>query len=149
MAMSGVPTGRGKCPGSTARRPWPRPNGFSLIEALVALVLISIAALALAGEISLSMASHHMGTEQSRAISLAVQKMEELKPKPAAQVVDEPQTAVNALGEEGSGPYVRWVDVVDGGAGQDTKTVRVFVEYGAGRFGRRTVDLYTIIYTGN
>ncbi len=147
--MSGVPTGRGKCPGSTAGQPRPRPNGFSLVEALVALVLISIAALALAGELSLTIASHHMGTEQSRAVSLAVQKMEELKPRPAAQVVDEPKKAVNALGEEGSGPYVRWVDVVDGGAGQNTKTVRVFVEYGAGRFGRRTVELYTIIYAGN
>ncbi len=93
--MSGVPTGRGKSPGSTAGQPRPRPNGFALIEALVALVLISIAALALAAEISLTMASHHMGTEQSRAVSLAVQKIEELKPKPAAQVVDEPQTAIN------------------------------------------------------
>ena len=147
--MSGVPTGRGKCPGWTAGQPRRRPNGFSLVEALVALVLISIAALALAGEISLTIASNHMGTEQSRAISLAVQKMEELKPRPAAQVVDEPKKAVNALGEEGSGPYVRWVDVVDGGAGGGTKTVRVFVEYGAGRFGRRTVELYTIIYAGN
>ena len=147
--MSSVPTGRGKSPDSTAGQPRPRPNGFSLVEALVALVLISIAALALAAEVSLTMASNHMGTEQSRAVSLAVQKMEELKPRPAAEVVDEPQTAINKLGEEGSGPYVRWVDVVDGGAGEDTKTVRVFVEYGAGRFGRRTVDLYTIIYAGN
>ncbi len=147
--MSGVPTGRGKSPSSTAGQAMPRPNGFSLVEALVVLVLISIAALALAAEVSLTMASNHMGTEQSRAVSLAVQKMEELKPKPAAQVVDEPKKAINALGEEGSGPYVRWVDVVDGGAGEGTKTVRVFVEYGAGRFGRRTVDLYTVIYAAN
>ncbi len=147
--MSGVRTGRGRSPGSTAGQPRPRPNGFSLIEALVALVLISIAALALAAEVSLTIASNHMGPEQSRAVSLAVQKMEELKPKPAAEVVDEPKKAVNALGEEGSGPYVRWVDVVDGGAGGGTKTVRVFVKYGAGRFGHRTVELYTIIYAGN
>lgn len=145
--MSGSLKGQRTPVVSTKRRP--RPNGFSLVEALVALVLISIAAFAIAGEASLSMASNHLGTEQSRAVSLAVQKMEELKPKPPAEVVDEPKKPINELGEEGSGPYVRWVDVVDGGAGQGTKTVRVFVEYGAGRFGRRTVELYTIIYAGN
>ena len=131
---------------ATGRRP---PNGFSLLEALIAIVLVSIAALAVAGEISITMASSHMGTEQSRATALAVQKMEELKPLPADEVVSESKKSVNALGEEGPGPYVRWVDVQTGGAGGGTKIVRVFVEYNTGRFGRRTVELYTIIYAGD
>ena len=126
-----------------------RPNGFSLVEALVALVLISIAALGIAGELSLTQGSSHMGTEQTRATSLAVQKMEELKPMLPNEIVAEPKKQINAKGEEGSGPYVRWVDVTDGGAGTGTKTVVVSVEYGAGRYGRRTVELYTIIYAGN
>ncbi len=89
-----------------------------------------------------------MAGEQSRAVSLAVQKLEELKARPADEVVDEPKKAINALGEEGSGPYVRWVEVEDDGAGGGTKTIRVSVEYGAGRFGRRSVNLFTIIYAG-
>ncbi len=125
------------------------PNGFSLIEALVAIVLISIAAVALASEVSLTMASNNMAGQQSRAVSLAVQKLEELKALPIDQVVSESKKTINALGEEGSGPYARWVQIVDNGAGSDTKTIQVFVEYGAGRWGRRTVDLFTVVYAGD
>ena len=124
-------------------------NGFSLIEALVAIVLISIAAVALASEVSLTMASNNMAGEQSRAVSLAVQKLEEMKALPVDQVVSESKKAVNKLGEEGAGPYARWVEVVDNGAGNGTKTIQVFVEYGAGRWGRRTVDLFTVVYAGD
>jgi prepilin-type N-terminal cleavage/methylation domain-containing protein len=124
-------------------------NGFSLIEALVAIVLISIAAVALASEVSLTMASNNMAGQQSRAVSLAVQKLEELKALPIDQVVSESKKTINALEEEGSGPYARWVQVVDNGAGSDTKTIRVFVEYGAGRWGRRTVNLFTVVYAGD
>ncbi len=132
-----------------ARRDRCGPNGFSLIEALVAIVLISIAAVALASEVSLTMASNNMAGQQSRAVSLAVQKLEELKALPIDQVVSESKKTINALGEEGSGPYARWVQVVDNGAGSDTKTIQVFVEYGAGRWGRRTVDLFTVVYAGD
>lgn len=126
-----------------------QPNGFSLVEALVALVLVSVAALALAGELSLTMASNNLAGEQSRAVSLAVQKLEKLKAKPADEVVSETKTAIDELGVEGSGRYARWVEVVDNGAGSNTKTVRVFVEYGAGRWGRRTVDLFTVVFAEN
>ncbi len=126
-----------------------RPNGFSLIEALVAIVLLSIAALALASEVSLTMASNNMAGEQSRAVSLAVQKLEKMKALPIDQVVSESKKAINALGEEGSGSYARWVEVVDNGAGSGTKTIQVFVEYGAGRWGQRTVDLFTVVYAAD
>lgn len=112
------------------------------------MLLLAIAALAIAGEVTLTMASNNMAGEQSRAVSLAAQRLEELKARPAEEVVDEPKKDINALGEEGSGPYVRWVEVEDDGAGGGTKTIRVFVEYGAGRFGRRSVNLVTIIYAG-
>lgn len=129
---------------------WPerRQGGFGLIEAIIAMLLLAIAALAIAGEVTLTMASNNMAGEQSRAVSLAAQRLEELKARPAEEVVDEPKKDINALGEEGSGPYVRWVEVEDDGAGGGTKTIRVFVEYGAGRFGRRSMNLVTIIYAG-
>ena len=72
-----------------------QPNGFSLLEVLVALGLVSIAALALAGELSLTMASNNLAGEQSRAVSLAVQKLEKLKAKPADEVVSETKTAID------------------------------------------------------
>ena len=132
-----------------ARRDRCRPNGFSLIEAVVAIGLLSIAAVALASEVSLTMASNNMAGEQSRAVSLAVQKLEVMKALPIDQVVSESKKAINALGEEGSGSYARWVEVVDNGAGSGTKTIQVFVEYGAGRWGQRTVDLFTVVYAAD
>ena len=72
-----------------------------------------------------------------------------MKALPVDQVVSESKKAVNKLGEEGSGPYSRWVEVVDKGAGNGTKTIQVFVEYGAGRWGRRTVNLFTVVYAAD
>jgi len=68
---------------------------------------------------------------------------------PAAMVASEQARLVNALGEEGSGRYRRWVDVVDGNAGVGTKTVTVSVEYGTGKLGIQKVELFTIIFVGD
>lgn len=124
-------------------------EGFSLIEVLVALVVFTVAALGIAAGMVVAMSSDTHAGEQSRATALAVQEMERMKTLPPDQIVSQAPTSVNALGEEDTdGRYVRWVDVEDQAAGENTKGVTVYVEYGAGGRGTQTVDLYTIIYTG-
>jgi hypothetical protein len=56
---------------------------------------------------------------------------------------------VDVNGNEGSGPYRRWVTVADGAAGKNTKTITVAVEYPTGWMGRQSVQLTTIIYSGS
>lgn len=128
------------------RRP---PNGFTLIESLIALFLLTLVGLALMSEVVVIRSSGKYAGEQTRAVALAARKLEELKALPPASVVTEPPKAVDASGNEGSGPYRRRVDVADGVAGKDTKTITVAVEYPTGWMGHQQVVLTTIIYSGN
>lgn len=132
-----------------ARRGGPSPNGFTSIESMIALILLTIVGLGVMSEIVVVRSSDKYAGEQTRAVALAARKLEELKAVPAASVVTEPAKAVDVNGNEGSGPYRRWVNVADGVAGKNTKTIRIIVEYPTGWMGHQTVELTTIIYSGN
>lgn len=124
-------------------------GGFTLIELITAVVLFAIAALAVATEMYVAISADTHAGEQTRAVALAMDKLEQLKARPIAQVKSEPARSVSALGEEGEGPYRRSVMVQDGAEGKAVKAVTVSVEYGTGHGGRRKVELYTLVYSGN
>lgn len=136
--------------GTHARGPHGAVSGFSLLEVLVALVVLMAGALAVAASVSNVIAANTMAGEHTRATALAMQKMEELKAMDPANVDDEATVQLDARGEVGSGPYRRTVEVVDDteGADANTKEVTVTVQYRAGELGTRQIDLFTIIYTG-
>lgn len=125
-------------------------RGFSLVEVLVALVVLMAGAMAVAASVSNVVAANTMAGEHTRASALAVQEMEEIKAMDPADVDDQAAVQIDARGDEGSGPYTKTVEVVDDteGADANTKEVTVTVEYRAGELGTRSVDLFTIIYTG-
>jgi type II secretory pathway pseudopilin PulG len=126
-----------------------RPNGFTSIESIIALILLTIIGLGVMSEVVVVRSADKFAGEQTRAVALAARKLEELKALPPASVVTESAKAVDVNGNEGSGPYRRWVNVADGADGRDTKTVTVSVEYPTGSMGRQLVELTTIIYSGN
>jgi prepilin-type N-terminal cleavage/methylation domain-containing protein len=125
------------------RSPVAESAGFTLAEFLVAAALFGIMALALGRGIMVTITSDRQAGEQSRAVALAVDKMERLKAVPSDQVVTESPRQLGADGTEGSGPYRRWVDVA--AEGDYAKSVTVHVEYPTGREKRR-VTLRTMIY---
>jgi prepilin-type N-terminal cleavage/methylation domain-containing protein len=128
-------------------RPFRSPRvasaGFTLAEFLVAAALFGIMALALGRGIVVTIASDRMAGEQSRAVALAVDKLERLKAIPADQVVAETPRQLQADGTEGSGLYRRWVGVTS--EGDFAKAVTVHVEYPTGGE-KRSVTLRTLIY---
>jgi hypothetical protein len=100
-------------------------------------------ALALGRGIMVTITADRQAGEQSRAVALAVDKMERLKARPSDQVLTEPAVQLRADGTQGSGPYRRWVEVST--EGDFTKAVEVHVEYPTGGQ-KRSVILRTLIY---
>ncbi len=143
ITRSGIPHDRRSRSGGLS------PNGFTTIESMIALLLLTIVGLGIMSEIVVVRSADKFAGEQTRGVALAVRKLEELKALPAASVVAEAVTAVDVNGNEGSGPYRRRVDVAEGVDGKDTKTITVVVEYPTGKMGRHSVQLTTIIYSGN
>lgn len=128
---------------------WRSREGFSLIEVMVAMVVVSAGALAVAASMLTALSAGTMAGEQTRATSLAVQKLEELKARPPTSVDDEVPVTVDVTGDtDPNGPYTRWVEVVDEseGAAENTRRVTVVVQYESGKMGTRTVELFTILY---
>jgi prepilin-type N-terminal cleavage/methylation domain-containing protein len=124
-------------------------RGFTMIEVLIALIVLTIGvAGVLSGLTTITLSSVHTN-EQARATALAVQKMEELKALPVADIEPQAAVAVDENGVEGSGPYRRKVDVVHSTVGLKTAEITVDVEYAAGRMGKRHVQLVTLVYSGS
>ena len=123
--------------------------GFTLIEMVISMVIFSVAVMGLASTMAVAVSSDTHAGEQTRALALASQRIEEIKALPYTAVTSEPTVSVNSLGVEGSGPYKRTVTVKEGAEGANTKTVTVSIQYGSGRSGTRKVELYTLMYAGS
>ncbi|MFH0731200.1 MAG: prepilin-type N-terminal cleavage/methylation domain-containing protein [Pseudomonadota bacterium] len=88
-------------------------NGFSLIEAVVALGLFSLCILA-----AIQMAAAVVNTNQTArdytvALFLAQNKLEEVKACEFSQVASGEEKNLDAGGECGAGTFDRWVKVAD------------------------------------
>jgi prepilin-type N-terminal cleavage/methylation domain-containing protein len=123
-------------------------SGFTLIELTVAVALFALGAVAAAGGIAMVMSSDSDAREQARAVALAIQKIEELRGLPPAQVQSEGVQEVSETGNQGKGKgrFKRKVDVVNEAEGKNTKAFTVSVDYPTGRGGTRTVKIYTLTY---
>lgn len=127
-------------------------GGFSLLEVLVAIVVLSIGALAVARGMGAALATGTDAGEQTRASALAVDRLEYLKSRPAAEVDDEPAERIDARGvPDSEGRYVRQVEVTDAseGARPNTKEITVRVEYQAGQRGTQEVEVHTILFVND
>ncbi len=125
-------------------------RGFSLITVLIAVVLISVAVVALSGTIVYVLSMQSESTVRSTAAGIAAAYMEEVKTRPVATLASEAVVAVDNTGRTVSAtekPYLREV-TVDAGPVAKSKLVTVKVQYprGTARMGR--VEMVTIIYEG-
>lgn len=149
-SASRLPPGAARrCPRASSASPC---GGFSLLEVMVAIVVLSIGALAVARGMGTALATGTDAGEQTRASALAVDRLEYLKSRPAAEVDDEPAQRVDARGlPDADGRYVRQVVVTDAseGARPNTKEVTVRVEYQAGQRGTQEVEVYTVLFVND
>lgn len=100
-----------------------RSNGFTLIEILIALVILSISLLALAGLMVTTTKNTSFGSHMTEAATFAQDKLEELR-------------------------AIRWQDISDG-VGNDVKTGSTGIDYGRNWSVTTNGVLKTIIVTIN
>lgn len=127
-------------------------RGFSLLEVMVAIVVLALGALAVARGMGTALASGTDAGEKTRASALAVDRLERLKSLPSSEVDDEPPERLDARGlPDPDGPYVRQVEVADAseGARPNTKEVTVRVEYEAGERGTQDVEVFTVLFVND
>ena len=101
------------------------PNaGFSLLETMLALVILSISLLALAGLQMIALRGNTFSRSMATAVSIAEQKMEQVKNTPYANIAAESATQVTASNMN----FTRQVTVADGPLA-NTKAVSVIVSW--------------------
>lgn len=75
-----------------------RSNGFSLIEVIIALFILAVALLALAGLMVSTTKNNSFGGHMTEASTFAQDKVEELKVSPWASVVSNVDTRIGSTG---------------------------------------------------
>ncbi len=102
----------------------PKSNGFTLIEVLVTLVILSISLLALAALMGTTTKSNSYGGHITEAATFAQDKLEQLRVIPWGSIPMGPSS------DQISGPtgtqYTRYLDIQPGG---NLKTVTIRVEW--------------------
>lgn len=124
-------------------------RGFGLISAMIAMVLLGIAVTALSSAGVYVLALRTDSEVRSVATAIAASYMEVIKIREPGAIASEAAVRVNEDGAaDGSGVYLRSVDVADEASLEDTKRITVTVKYPSGRGRMRTVKLVTILYEG-
>lgn len=115
-------------------------EGFTLIEIMIAVAIISIGLLALGGlQVSL-VRGNALSQRMTAAISVAEQKIEQVKNTSYANIEAESSTQIQASGFN----FTRQVTVTDNSPLANTKTVNVAVTWSDG-LKTHTVPFTTII----
>jgi general secretion pathway protein I len=124
----------------TATRAFSTAEGFTLIEIMIAVAIISIALLALAGlQVSL-IRGNALAQRMTAAISVAEQKIEQIKKTPYAAIQSEPSTPVPASGFT----FTSQVTVTNNSPLANAKTVNVAVTW-SDSLTTHTIPFSTII----
>jgi prepilin-type N-terminal cleavage/methylation domain-containing protein len=124
----------------TATRAFSTAEGFTLIEIMIAVAVISIGLLALGGlQVSL-VRGNAFSQRMTAAISVAEQTMEQIKKTPYAAIQSEPATQVPASGLT----FTSQVTVTPNSPLANTKTVNVTVTWSEG-LRTHTIPFATII----
>ncbi len=128
----------------------PKRIGFTLIEVLVALLVFTIAAIALTQLISMSLVESRASQQSVTGMYLAHQKVEELRNTPYDEIVSgrdtDDQGFAVGLGADGlpGGVFFRSWDVVDNEPMNGTKTITITVDWEEGNR-ENTYKISTII----
>lgn len=124
-------------------------RGFSLVGVLIAVVLVSLALVALSGTMVSVVAFRNEAGVRSTAMRLGAAYLEQVKTRDPAALASETRVTVDELGApDPGGRFARSLIVTDA-AEPRSKRVVVTVEYPRGSQGDDgTVTLVSIIYTG-
>lgn len=123
-------------------------RGFSILTVLIAIVLVSVAIVAVSGTTVYVLSLQTESTVRSTAAGIASAYMESVKTRRVATLVSEAETAVNELGDpEAGGHYVRSLSVGPGPVPR-SKLLTIWVLYPRGRAKMGQVELVTIVYEG-
>ncbi len=124
----------------------PSENGTSLLEVLVALLLIAMGALSVAPMFISSAKANASGADISSLTSIATARMESFRATAFHDLVAGGSLTSNLAGYSDTVPGVvlRWV-IVDGGGPSDTKTIRLIATVVTQLAGRpKSVELTTL-----
>ena len=121
-----------------------RNNGFTIISVLVAIVMLSVGILALSRTGTMAMASQNAAGLRTTALAIARAHMEDVRSRPAIEVLSESPVQVDRRGAVVSGGrFTRSVEVAD--ARHNLKRIKVIVAFPRGRV---PVELITLAYVG-
>jgi len=104
-----------------------KDNGFTLIEVLIAIVILSVGLLGMASLTVAIIKGNKLSSDLTTATTLAQDKMEDIRRTSYAGVVSETKAALSSPYDE----YKREVTVTDDAPATDMKTVSVKVYWGA------------------
>jgi type II secretory pathway pseudopilin PulG len=129
-------------------RPLCSEGGFSILTVLIAIVLVTVAAVALSGTTVYVLSLQTESTVRSTATGIASAYMESVKTRRVSALNSEVEAVVDEVGDpDASGDYVRLL-TVEGGPVPRSKLVTVTVKYPRGRARMGQVELVTIVYEG-
>jgi type IV pilus assembly protein PilV len=115
-------------------------EGFTLVEIMIALVVLSVGLVALAGLQISAVRGNAFSKRMTTAVSVADEKMEQLKNSSYANIISESTTQVN----QSNMSFSRQVTVANNSPLPDTKTVNVTVQWLEGS-NSHSVPITTII----
>ncbi|MCF8126436.1 MAG: prepilin-type N-terminal cleavage/methylation domain-containing protein [Desulfotignum sp.] len=103
-------------------------NGFTFLEVLIALAIFSIGLLAINAMTAMVIKSNYQSRNLTTAVSLAQNKMDELKAGAYGSIVDKSESGLDSEGTAGSGIFDCDITVTTNAA-PDYKTVEVKVSW--------------------
>ncbi len=129
-------------------RPLHSETGFSILTVLIAIVLVTVAAVALSGTTVYVLSLQTESTVRSTATGIASAYMEAVKTRRVATLISEAEAGVDELGDlDAGGDYLRSL-TVEAGPVPKSKLLTVTVKYPRGRARLGQVELVTIVYEG-
>jgi type IV pilus assembly protein PilV len=115
-------------------------DGFTLIEIMITLVILSIGLVALAGLQASAIKGNAFSKRMTAAVSIANQKLEQIKDTAYANILSESPTQIT----QSNMRFTRQVTVTNNSPLADTKTVNVTITWSDGS-NSHSVPMTTII----